>query len=172
MWPSFLELRGCVLADYTFGCLLCLACSWWFTAWLWLKSSVGRVPWCAGCTLALCWSALPGLCLTASCPAWCGTPGEVAKTDVYYPCVTKRDPAHAEMWLFQDENSAARLGKELYLLYLPPFLPPNMILFFISLLLFFVKSKVEQWELCIKKWAQSIFFTICWYWKESSSIYL
>lgn len=107
------------------------------------QSSVGQVPQCAGCTLALCWSVLPGLCLTASCPAWCGTPGEVTKTEMYYPRVTDRDPAHTEMWLFQDENSVARLGKELYLLYLPPFFPTNKIIFFISLTLLFVKSKVR-----------------------------
>lgn len=122
-------------------CLLCLACSWWCTVGLWLRSSVGEVSGCAGCTLALCWSVLPGLCLTASCPAWCGAPGEVAKTEMCYPCVADRDLAHTQMWLFQDENSVARLEKELYLLYLPPFFPQNKIVFFISLILLFVKSK-------------------------------
>lgn len=57
----------------------------------------GTGPWCAGCTLALCWSALPGSCLTASHPAWCGALGDVAKAEVYYPCVTDRDPAYTEV---------------------------------------------------------------------------
>lgn len=42
----------------------------------------GTGPQCAGCTLALCWRALPGLCPTASCPACCGAPGGVAKAEM------------------------------------------------------------------------------------------